>query len=269
MTPRVSVVLCVHNGARFLERAVESIRQQTFEDFELVLINDGSTDESTAIVDRLAAADHRIRAVHQQNQGLTRSLNVGLRLARGEYVARQDDDDISRPTRLSRQVDFLDRNPACVLVGSRYQKIDAAGQVIGRSHPPLSNLAIQFRLLRANAIAHSSACFRLTQVLDLGGYDEDLPVAQDYDLWCRLALRGRLANLRPYLVARRQHDDRVGVRQATAQHQARDVIRFKHCERVVGQAAAGWAGALLRAAARRELARGPLPSPGDRDDFSQ
>jgi glycosyltransferase involved in cell wall biosynthesis len=265
-TPRVSVILCVYNGARYLEQAIDSIRQQTFEDFEIVLIDDGSTDGSAQLVDRAAAADSRLRVIHQENRGLTRSLNVGLGIARGEYVARQDADDISRPTRLARQVGYLDKHPTCVVVGTRYHKIDAAGRVIGRSRPPLGNFAIQRQLLRINAIAHSSAFFRRQAVLDLGGYDESLPVAQDYDLWCRLALRGTLANLRPYLVARRQHDDRVGVRLVGAQEQARDLIRFRHCERLLGRAQVGWKGTWLQAAARRELARRPddarPPRPG-------
>jgi glycosyltransferase involved in cell wall biosynthesis len=253
MTPRVSVLCSVLNGARHLPAAIASIRNQTCSDFEFILINDGSTDETPALLDQAAAEDSRIVVIHQQHLGLTRALNVGLATARAKYVARQDADDLSLPHRLARQLEFLDHHPAHVVVGARYLKIDEEGRVLGRSQPPATDFGIRLRLLNRNAVAHSSAIFQREPVLELGGYDESLPVAQDYDLWCRVAERGKLANLRTIALKRRQHSDQIGVRSAARQLQIRDRVRLRYCKQVLAQTPTGLRGRLLRAAAWLEL----------------
>ena len=260
MTPRVSVLCSVRDGARFLPAALESVRAQTFGDFELILIDDGSTDETPELVDRAARDDPRVVAIHQANLGLTRALNVGLGRARGEIVARQDADDVSLPHRLADQVAFLDRHPGHLVVGCRYLRVDERGAVLGRSRVPCTDLGIKIRLLRANAIAHSTATFRRREVLEAGGYDEGLTVAQDYDLWCRLALRGRLANLPEVGLRRREHAAAIGSTHAEAQVEARDAIRVRYCDAVLGAAPGGLSGLLLRAAASRRRRRSPCAS---------
>src|SRR5690349_12083876 len=126
-TPRVSVVMPVHNGGPFLERAVESILGQSFADFEFVIIDDGSTDSTGEVRRRHQAADHRVRVHHQEKAGLVASLNDGCSRARAPYIARMDADDIAFPERLDRQVELLDREPEVVLVGSATVTIDASG----------------------------------------------------------------------------------------------------------------------------------------------
>ncbi|MBN2192258.1 MAG: glycosyltransferase family 2 protein [Polyangiaceae bacterium] len=246
MSARVSVLCCVHNGGPHLEAAIRSILVQSFRDFELILIDDGSTDDSPTVLDALGREDPRAVVIHQANVGLTRALNIGLRLATGEYVVRQDADDLSLPRRIEAQVAHLERHPRCVVVGCRYLKIDDTGEVQGHGRPPLSDLGIKLRLLDRNALAHSAATYRRRPVLDLGGYDAGFRTAQDYDLWCRLATIGKLRNLRQPLLLRREHPRRIGVRLAADQQESRVIIRERYRRDVL----AGRVGnGLLRGAA--------------------
>ena len=128
MAPKVSVVMCVHNGERYLYEALESVLNQTFEDFEFIIVDDASADNTPAILKEYAAQDGRIRLMRNaHNLGLTRSLNKALRLAKGEYIARQDADDISLPQRLEKQVEFLNSNSRTAVVGSWTEVIDEYG----------------------------------------------------------------------------------------------------------------------------------------------
>ena len=249
MTPRLTVLCSVYNGARFLPLALQSVWAQDYSDFELILIDDGSTDETVRIIDGAAARDERVVVIRHKNQGLTRSLNVGLKRARGEYVARQDADDVSLPGRFSAQVRFLDRHPDTVVVGCHYLRINESGTVLGRAHVPTTDLGLRLRLLEANAIPHSGATFRRREVLEAGGYDEDFSVAQDYDLWCRLALAGRLANLRQVALYRREHPRAIGANQAALQLQSRDTIRARYQQRLLAEPRRGLSGWILWSAA--------------------
>jgi glycosyltransferase involved in cell wall biosynthesis len=230
-TPRVSVICSVYNGEAYLEESLRSILTQTFEDFELLVMDDGSGDGTPALLEKLLKEDPRVQIFHQETQGLTRTLNTLLEKARGEYVARQDDDDVSWSERLERQVRFLDENPRCAAVGSRYVSIDETGKRIARSRVPVGDAAIKRALLTHNVIAHSSAVYRRKEVLAEGGYDPTYRTAQDYDLWCRLALKHELANLKTPLLSRRRHPGRVGVSHKAEQFQNRDRIReaFRRC----------------------------------------
>ena len=228
MTPSVSVVCSVRDGARFLEPALRSVLTQSYRDFELIVIDDGSTDDTSEILERIAAEDPRVRTVHQPHAGLTRSLNTGLGLARGALVARQDADDISLPHRFADQVRFLQARPEHLVVGTRYETIDETGKVKRRHRPPLLDFRIRLQLLTANALAHSSVMFRREVILELGGYDESFTTAQDYELWCRVAMRGRLANLRRIGLQRRRHTESISSMHAEAQRAARDLIRDRY-----------------------------------------
>ncbi len=234
-TPRVSVLCSVHNGEAYLEESLQSILDQTFEDFELLVMDDGSSDSTPTLLEKMVKADPRIQILRQETQGLTRTLNTLLEKARGEYVARQDDDDISWPERLERQVRFLDENPRCVAVGSRYVSIDEKGRRIARSRVPVSDAAIKRALVTHNVIAHSSAMYRREEVLAEGGYDTTYRTAQDYDLWCRLALTHELANLKTPLLSRRRHPGRIGVSHKAEQFQNRDRIREAFRRRLLEQ----------------------------------
>jgi glycosyltransferase involved in cell wall biosynthesis len=245
----------VHDDARYVEDSLRSILRQTYRNFELLAINDGSTDESGAILDQLAREDRRVRVVHQENVGLTQSLNRGLELARGELVARQDSDDLSRPERLARQIRFLETHAEHWVVGSRYAKIGPDGERLGRGRPPLGDARIRLHLMmKGNALAHSSVLFRRAPIVELGGYDPRFKVSQDYELWCRVALEARLENLPVVLLDRREHPGQVGKTRSEEQKTAREAIRQRYREALKN--ADRDSGSLPLA---RFLARAPLP----------
>ena len=200
--PRVTVLMAVFNGERHLRAAIDSILEQSFSDFELLIVDDASTDSSMSIV--ADYDDTRIVVVgNEQNLGLTKSLNRGLAVARGEYVARLDADDLAHPDRLALQVAHLDRHPTHALVASAYQRIGDDGTRYPSRAAPLTAEGIRWRLLFLNAFAHSSVTFRRGVTTALGGYDEAFVYAQDYELWSRLADRHPVAALPQELAAYR------------------------------------------------------------------
>jgi glycosyltransferase involved in cell wall biosynthesis len=214
-TPLISVLLAVHNGGPLLDESIHSILAQTLTDFELLIIDDGSTDDS---YNRAAAfKDPRIRILRNEtNIGLTRSLNRGLAEARGEYVARQDADDISLPDRFAAQVQFLRANMDVVLVGTSAVRINHKGTKIGTNDLPTTHEAIRWASLVDNPFLHTSVMFRRAVVQqECGGYDEEYAVCQDYALWNRLAAKHRVANLPERLVLMREHASSMTRSQAT------------------------------------------------------
>ena len=207
--PAVSVLMSVHDGAPWVADAVASVLAQTAGDLELIVVDDGSTD---ATPDLLAAVrDPRLRVMRQARTGLTRALNRALGAARGELVARLDADDVALPERLARQRAFLQQRPDVGLLGSAAREIDADGALVRVVQPPAEDSALRRALIRANPFVHSSIVVRRALLERAGGYDETLAVAQDYDLWMRLARVTRLANLPDVLVVRRLGPGRVSV----------------------------------------------------------
>ena len=211
-TPRVSVVMAVRNGVPYLEQAVDSILAQTFTDFEFVIIDDGSTDSTPEVLQRYQAADRRVRVYHQENMGLTPSLNRGCARARGAYLARMDSDDIAFRQRLEQQVEFLDRHLEVALVGSSVMRIDELGREIKRSTCPTSHAEIVRTLAEYNCFTHPTVMLRKDMLAVVGGYREAYRQAQDYDLWLRLAERYKLANLADPLLYYRVSVGQVSVR---------------------------------------------------------
>jgi glycosyltransferase involved in cell wall biosynthesis len=202
--PRVSVVLSVHNGAADLPKAIDTILTQTFTDFELIAINNGSTDGTATVLDGLR--DPRLRIIHQDDMGLAAALNRGIALARGQYIARQDHDDWAKPTRLEKQVAFLDAHPDCALIGTRAE-IWVGDRKTRRAHDhPIDDAALQFELLFDNPFVHSSILVRKSALDVVGCYSID-PARQppeDYELWSRIARRYRVANLAERLTIYRE-----------------------------------------------------------------
>ncbi len=194
--PKISVVTSVFNGGAFLSPAVESILGQTFTDLEFIVVDDGSTDQSWAVLNEYARKDERM-ILHRNsgNIGLTRSLNLGLSLARGEYFARFDADDIALPQRIERQAAFLDSHPDIDLVGCRARLVEEDGSLIGESVPPMYDEAIKAELLLKNYFGHPEIMARMQTIRAVGGYDESIPFAQDYDLWRRLIPGAKFASL--------------------------------------------------------------------------
>jgi len=199
--PAVSVVMAVYNAEPWLVEAVDSVLGQTFADFELVVVDDGSVDATPEILRKLH--DPRLRVITQRQLGQTPALNHGLRVARGVLIARMDGDDVALPARFARQVAFLRAHPEVGLLGTACREISASGEVLRTITPPSDDRALRRVLIRTNPFTHSSMMFRRT-VLDASGwYDERFVVAQDYDLWLRMSRLTRLASLDEPLVLRR------------------------------------------------------------------
>jgi glycosyltransferase involved in cell wall biosynthesis len=195
--PVVSIVMPVYNAARHLPAALASLLAQTWQDFELIAVNDGSTDRSGAILTRQAALDPRLIVIHQPNRGIVIALNTGIARARGEFIARMDADDEAAPTRLAAQVARLRAEPGLVALGSAVIYMDAAGHPV-KAHPrPLHHTAIERALLAGDggAMIHPSVTLRAAAVRQVGGYREAAAHVEDLDLFLRLARVGALANL--------------------------------------------------------------------------
>jgi glycosyltransferase involved in cell wall biosynthesis len=191
----LAVLLPVKNGERWLDAAIASIRAQTFTDFELLAIDDGSTDGTAAIIARHASEDSRVLPLANPKRGLVSGLNFGLSRAQAPLVARMDADDIALPTRFERQVARMSAEPDLLVLGTGYFRIDAEGKRTGTVVPPLEPADVAQALQRVNAIAHPTVMMRRDAVVAAGGYREAYLRAEDYDLWLRLAERGKLANL--------------------------------------------------------------------------
>lgn len=208
MPPKVSVVMAVCNSEQFLRDAVESVLNQSFTDFEFILIDDFSTDTSATILDEYR--DPRIlRVRNEKNLGLTQSLNVGLRLARGEYIARMDADDVCLPNRFKAQVRFLDEHESVAVVGTGVRLVDEQGNPLQEIHFPTDHSSLKWYLCFYNPIAHPSVMMRKAAVVQVGGYDPALVRSQDYDLWWRLGMNYELANLKEIYVFLRQHSRQI------------------------------------------------------------
>ncbi len=201
MKPKVSIVMSVYNGTLYLRESLESILNQTFTDFEFIIIDDKSTDNSWEILTEYNNRDPRIKLCRNtENLGLTKSLNKGLQQAQGEYIARQDADDVSLPDRFKLQTNFLDQHLEVGALGTSAEVIDEQGKTIEQSIVPVEHESIQAYLLVNNCLHHSSMMARRSLVEALRGYKQELRYAQDYDLWWRFSQSARLANLPDNLV---------------------------------------------------------------------
>lgn len=202
MTCRVSVLMAVYNGEQYLREAINSILDQTFTDFEYIIVDDGSTDRSLQIIN--SYQDPRIKVIRNpHNVGLTRSLNQGLDLACGEYIARMDSDDISLPERLAKQVAYMDAHPEVAVSGTWAKNINSQGVVTGERKMPVGK-DLDHHYWRPSPIIHPSAIIRRSH-LDGLRYDEQIRYAQDFDLWLRIRATHKLSNLPEYLLLYRMH----------------------------------------------------------------
>lgn len=211
--PRVSIVLPVHNGAAYLDAAVQSVRQQSFADFELICVDDGSTDATPAILARHAAADRRVRIItNRPNKGLPGALNTGFAAARGSLHGWTSDDNIARPRLLERLVAALDADPGASVAHANYSVIDGDGNVIG-----LQKVGPVRDILLGNNVG-AAFLYRAEVTHALGGYDETLFGVEDYDFWLRAARRFRFVTLDEDLYLYRRHEGSLTDRRARHIH---------------------------------------------------
>ncbi len=214
MTPRVSVVMAVHNGEKYLRQAIDSMLSQTFKDFEFVIIDDGSTDNSVDIIN--SYGDPRIRLIRSsENLGLTRSLNLGLDAALGVYIARMDSDDVSLPERLQKQVAYMDEHPEIIASGTWAHDIDDEGRILGNRSLPIGKRML-YGYWWPCPIIHPSAIIRKSLLKDRR-YDSGIRYAQDYELWLRLRKEHVLGNLAEFLMLYRVHKGSISIKQTEAQ----------------------------------------------------
>ncbi|OPY75945.1 MAG: putative glycosyltransferase EpsE [Syntrophorhabdus sp. PtaU1.Bin153] len=192
--PGISVVMSVYNGQKHIEAAIKSVLTQTYQNFEFIIIDDASTDQTPEILRNLY--DPRIRLYRNHtNLGLTKSLNRGVNYAKGACIARMDADDISLPHRFDTQLTFLEHNPDHALVGSSYYQIDDVGQIVTLVEVLTDSSGIRKGLKKQNWFGHGSVMMRKAAFIDVGGYNEAFEFSQDYDLWIRLAEKYKLANI--------------------------------------------------------------------------
>lgn len=202
--PPVTVLMSVFNSEDYLRKAIDSILNQTLVDFEFIVIEDGSTDRSWDILTSVEDSRMLLRK-NTRNIGLTRSLNRGLEWAKGKYVVRMDADDISKPNRLSMQIRFLEQHPDVGVLGGAVQIIDEQDREGPIREYPVRDSLIRWHMCFEDPIAHPATAIRADVLRAIGGYDESLRSAQDYDLWRRLGTVTREANLKDVLIYLRRH----------------------------------------------------------------
>ncbi len=235
-SPLVSIIMSVHNGSSFLHEAIESILSQTFQNFEFIIIDDGSTDLTPSVLERYQSLDRRVRIIKlEENLGLPTCLNLGVDQALGKYIARMDADDISLPYRLEEQVKFLTDHPDIDMVGTGYIVIDDSGRNKGAYFVSADPAVIKWSFIFFNPIAHPSVMIRASTLKRFGGYDEQCLRSQDYDLWWRISLDGRISNLRKICLLFRRHESRVSVRHSEQQQDYARNIRKKYLSSVLGR----------------------------------
>lgn len=237
-TPIISVAMSVYNGQRFLAEAIESVLAQSFTDFEFLILDDGSTDGTRAIIERYAAQDFRIRPIIRENRGLIASLNQLVGESRATLVARMDADDICRPERFAKQIAYLAANPDCGVVGSWTEDIDEFGdryRLEGLDHPETHEEFLQAIENSEPLLCHPAVIFRRDIVQSVGGYHAAFRHCEDMDLWLRLASKTRIANMPERLLRYRHYGEQVSSRYATEQQIGAAVALLAFKERQAGR----------------------------------
>jgi hypothetical protein len=220
MTPKLTVITTVRNGARFLDETLESILNQDFTDLEYIVVDDGSNDSTWRILERWAERDKRLLIERlPEHAGIARAFNRGLALARGQYICRHDADDVHIGSRLRHQVEHLDGNPDTVLVTANYIDVDEDGNFLSEEvveNPP-TVIAYLLTFGKPLMAAGSQGMFRNGMARTVGGFREDFDVSVDHDFLCKLSTRGRIVVLPEFGLKKRLHEGQVSVRSLPAQ----------------------------------------------------
>jgi glycosyltransferase involved in cell wall biosynthesis len=211
MMPKVTVLMPVYNGEKYLREAIDSILNQTFTDFEFLIIDDGSTDDSLKIIEFYSNKDSRIKTViNDQNKGIVFSLNRGIKLTKSKYIARMDADDIAFPDRFNKQVEFLENHNKISILGTNMLIIDQDLKILSKTCVPTHSEVITWNLLFLNVIAHPTVMIRNTFFQEIGNYSFSFPHVEDYELWLRAKDKYQFANLSEPLLYYRNHNYNIG-----------------------------------------------------------
>jgi len=232
----ISVVLPCFNGEKFIEASIASIQQQSYNDLEIIVIDDGSTDNSFRICNRLADKDPRIRLIkNDRNQGLIFTLNKGISLAKGDFIARMDADDLSHPKRLETQLHYLKQHPEIDILGTDLTVIDQYNNKVKNvSKICYSTTAINFSSYFAQPLVHGSILAR-TEVLKKHNYSTDYLHCEDYELWLRLMSKGyRMANLDVKLYQYRINSDSVSNKNEDHQNSCHNKASYQYLQDKIG-----------------------------------
>lgn len=235
--PRLTVAMAVYNNGPYVGEAIDSILGQTLGDFEFVIVNDGSTDESADVIDERASRDSRIRVIHQENRGFIASLNRMFAEARTPWIARMDGDDVSHPERIARQMAFVEANPDHGVVSCAARLIGPDGELLEKEggQKPLTHEAVHANLESGPLINHNAALIARDPVLAIGGYRAAYRHCEDYDLWMRLIERTRFANLPEALVDYRVYPGQVSNRHLVEQSANAAISWQARLERLAGR----------------------------------
>ena len=201
--PRLSIVVSVYNGAEYLEQMIDSILAQTFTEYELIIVDDGSTDATPAILERYAAKDTRIRIIQQENQGTPVALNHGIAAAQTDIIVRMDADDRMLPYRLEKQLAYFEAHPEATVISCLAYYINDQNKIIGKNYTDLYTIEDCKRYIREDKIIfclHPGAMFRKSPIMEIGGYRSQLRYAQDMDLWNRLGDHGYYTIVMPEIL---------------------------------------------------------------------
>jgi glycosyltransferase involved in cell wall biosynthesis len=207
-SPKLSIVMPVYNRESYIQSAIDSILNQTFTDFEFIIINDGSQDNTVKLIETYD--DSRIKLFHNdRNRGIVYSRNHGLQKVTGHYVGMFDSDDIALPEKFEKQVSFLDQNPEYAMVGAWVKWIDAEGKLTGKKWKlPASSPTIPAIMVFRNYFVQSTVVIR-RQAIPEGGYSEGYDIAEDSKMWFDVSLKHKVANMQEYLLHYRMHDDNI------------------------------------------------------------
>lgn len=216
-SPQISILMPVRDGERYLTQALESLYWQSFQNFELIVVDDGSADGTIDILSQHAARDARLRVLRRDREGLVPALNAGLSACRAPYIARMDADDMALPERLQKQFAFLKANPKVIVVGGQSLIIGPEGREVRIGHYPVGPESCRAHLRRASPFCHPAVMFRAAPVHRIGGYRAAYQHAEDLDLWLRLEELGDLDNLPDLVIHYRRHSASVTVNHAEEQ----------------------------------------------------
>jgi glycosyltransferase involved in cell wall biosynthesis len=210
MNPIVTVIIPTYNRADLLPQAVKSVLSQTFTDFELLILDDSSTDNTHEVI-KPFLNDSRVRYIYDpENKGITANRNYGLGVSKGIYIAMLDSDDVwINDSKLQRQVEILDAHPEVGVVGTFSKKINAQGEVIGEITAKLAHSSIRRNMMFRNQLTQSSVLIRKEALDNVGWYDENIPIWEDYELWLRIGLNYQLRNIPEFFTGYRVHEGNI------------------------------------------------------------
>lgn len=224
--PKISVIMPIYNGEKYLNEAILSVLGQTYADFELIAIDDGSNDTSLEILKNFQKKDQRIKLISRENQGLVKSLNEGIKIANGEYIARMDADDVSMSERFEKQMAFLENNKDIVLCGTWAKKMDANEGEIGEYSTPITDKEIKKNILFHNPFIHPTVMIRKSVFAKVGLYNEYFKHIEDYELWTRIVPRFKTGNLQEFLLKYRITDDGITIKNRRVMHLKGIIVRI-------------------------------------------